>query len=99
MSAFKEALEELAAIENAEERGLKAALLDEQIESATTDEKEIENVRNELEKTKREFEDMRKENSNLKVKYADLYFSGADDKQPPKTYNQPKPTTLKDILG
>lgn len=99
MSAFKEALEELAAIEDSEERGLRAALLDEQIESATADEKEIEDVRNELEKTRREFEDMRKQNSDLKVKYADLYFSGADDRQPATGYNEPKPTTLKDILG
>ena len=99
MSAFKEALEHLAGIEDAEERGLQAALLDSQIEEATRTDEDLEQERAELERVKKANVEMADELSHLKVKYADLYFAGVDDRQPPKDYNNPKPTTLKDILG
>lgn len=99
MSAFKEALEHLAGIEDAEERGLQAALLDSQIEEATKDNDFTEQERAEWEQTKEVNAKMKEELSDLKVKYANLYFAGADDNKLPKSYNEPKPTTLKDILG
>lgn len=99
MSVFKEALEQLAGIEDAEERGLQAALLDSQIETATRAGDLTEQERAEWERVKEVNAKMREELSDLKVKYAELYFAGTDDKLPPKSYNDPKPTTLKDILG
>lgn len=99
MSVFKEALEQLAGIEDAEERGLQAALLDSQIETATQASDFTEQERAEWEQVKEANAKMKEELSDLKVKYAELYFAGTDDKLPPKSYNDPKPTTLKDILG
>lgn len=99
MSAFKEALEHLAGIEDPEERGLQAALLDSQIEEATQANDFAEQERAEFEQVKEAHAKMKEELSDLKVKYANLYFAGTDDNQLPKSYNEPKPTTLKDILG
>ena len=99
MSAFKEALEHLAGIEDSEERGLQAALLDSQIEEATKANDFTEQERAEWEQAKEVNAKMKEELSDLKVKYANLYFAGADDNKLPKSYNEPKPTTLKDILG
>ena len=99
MSVFKEALEQLAGIEDAEERGLQAALLDSQIETATQANDFIEQERAEWEQVKELNAKMKEELSDLKVKYAELYFAGTDDKPLPKSYNDTKPTMLKDILG
>lgn len=99
MSAFKEALEHLAGIEDVEERGLQAALLDSQIEEATKVNDFTEQERAEWEQAKEVNAKMKEELSDLKVKYANLYFAGADDNKLHKSYNEPKPTTLKDILG
>lgn len=99
MSAFKEALEHLAGIEDAGERGLQAALLDSQIEEATQANDLAGQERAEFERVKEAHAKMKEELSDLKVKYANLYFAGTNDNQLPKSYNEPKPTTLKDILG
>jgi hypothetical protein len=58
-----------------------------------------EQERAEWEHVKEAHAKMKEELSDLKVKYANLYFAGTDDNQLPKSYNEPKPTTLKDILG
>ena len=99
MSAFKEALEQLAGIEDAEERGLQAALLDSQIDTVTQANDFTEQEKAEWEQVKEANAKMKEELSDLKVKYANLYFSGVEDKREPKRYNEEKPTTLKDILG
>lgn len=99
MSAFKEALEHLAGIDEAEERGLQAALLDSQIDEAIKANDLTEQERSELEQVKNAYAKMKEDMSNLKVRYANLYFAGTDDNQTHKSYNEPKPTTLKDILG